>query len=597
MNPGAAGEDNDDDCDYVTLGGSSSEPAPDCMEWTGGSKEKDAVDARAFKARADGLEKVLSAMLEQPPEELPFDADDLLFRDTSFVQPSAPVLPNGVRLRLALAGLINDVFAEDEWTVGRPPKEAEFAPYFHSPTPPLTAYTPALAALSRFSSYAHHSELPILPPFHAFAATADPFGSDAPPAQSILPPPKGSIFSSIPRGAGPESPWALGGSLGSRHAPAAGGHSGPSTFASSSSSASSSSMPPPPPPSALRSGPRFSTSSIVGDMAPPPPRVYRAVGRSRDLYNAGTYARATISSQRPYRCPHHLTYTCPPSSFCISSLNAQSPIKTSKSRTTSSIGAGLSSSGPPLRRAPFSGKYGGRDARMTDLIPRFLRLSALVAVELGREARHEEDRADAVARMAIGRRESIGGTRSRAGSTAEPPASSSGASNFSYDSDDEGPGRRGKVIARPTKAWYRLLADLLTRAALQGYLVKGWKGTDAIEVLLGLGIGGPPVPLSDMPNKMPRYGERVAMHTAADDDDDDSNGESLDTDDDDKEYEPDDMPDLNEVWHILFGVKSKDSGGANVGTSREAFDDYEKLMGERISEVRRGAFFTSEHTH
>ncbi|KAG8896434.1 hypothetical protein FRC00_005976 [Tulasnella sp. 408] len=390
-------------------------PASDseCMDWTASNGSvKDAMNARVYKARADGLEKVLSAMLEQPPEELPFDADDLLFRDTSFQLPSAPVLPNGVRLRLALAGLINDVFAEDEFTV---PKDqaAEATHFYHSPPPPLSSYSPALSVLSKISSFAQHADnqRPVLPSFQSLTATTDS-GTDAPPAQSIIPPPPaGSIFSSIPRGAGPESPWALGGSLGSRSsASTAGGQlanvgsSSSSSFPASSPSASGSIFPPHPHsrPTA-RYGPSANAS---GDMPPPPPpRVYRAVGRSRDLYNAGTMSRgASSSSSRPYRCPHHLTYSCPPSSFCVSSLNAQSPIKTSKSRTRSSIGAGLSTPGPPLRRAPYYGKNQGKEARMTDLLPRFLRLSALVAVELGREERHEDEKAEEVAKLALAKR-------------------------------------------------------------------------------------------------------------------------------------------------------------------------------------------------
>lgn len=40
----------------------------------------------------------------------------------------------------------------------------------------------------------------------------------------------------------------------------------------------------------------------------------------------------------------------------------------------------------------------------------------------------------------------------------------------------------------PTREWYALLAGLLTRAVLEGYLLKGWKGTWAAETLLRLGL-------------------------------------------------------------------------------------------------------------
>ena len=42
--------------------------------------------------------------------------------------------------------------------------------------------------------------------------------------------------------------------------------------------------------------------------------------------------------------------------------------------------------------------------------------------------------------------------------------------------------------AGPTREWYALLAGLLTRAVLEGYLLKGWEGTWAAETLLGLGL-------------------------------------------------------------------------------------------------------------
>ena len=42
--------------------------------------------------------------------------------------------------------------------------------------------------------------------------------------------------------------------------------------------------------------------------------------------------------------------------------------------------------------------------------------------------------------------------------------------------------------AGPTREWYALLAGLLTRAVLEGYLLKGWKGTWGAETLLGLGL-------------------------------------------------------------------------------------------------------------
>lgn len=213
---------------------------------------------------------------------------------------------------------------------------------------------------------------------------------------------------------------------------------------------------------------------------------------------------------------------------------------------------------------------------MTDLLPRFLRLSALVAVELGREERHEDEKAEEAAnKLAMAKRKegrstssssSVGGGRARAISGAGDIGSSALSSN-SYDSDDDSPDTNKRLAARPTKLWYKLLAGLLTRAVLQGYLVKGWKGTDPVEVLLGVGVGA--VPPEDLANK------------------DDEDVTMLD-EEDEKEYEPDDMPELADAWHILFGFKSKDAPAPTASKPNGVpADDYEKLMEDRISE-----FFT-----
>ena len=219
---------------------------------------------------------------------------------------------------------------------------------------------------------------------------------------------------------------------------------------------------------------------------------------------------------------------------------------------------------------------------MTDLLLRFLRLSALLAVELGSEAKGEEEGVEEVAKLGLGKRkESVG--RARSNSFLGPnnePVPSSGGSNGSYeDSDDDATstGRRGsRVSARPTKLWYQLLAGLLTRSALQGYLVKGWKGTDPVEVLLGVGIGGTPPPATAIDGQT-----KGARPTAPVDEDDEED------DEEEKEYEPDDMPDLTETWHILFGFNADNqTTGAFENSSREALEEYERIMAERMSDVR-----------
>ncbi|TFY74689.1 hypothetical protein EWM64_g9323 [Hericium alpestre] len=76
--------------------------------------------ARALRVRAEGIERVITSMLEQPPQDYPFPTDEPVLAPP----PSSPrlpsshglgmskhMLPNGVRLRLALATVINELFA------------------------------------------------------------------------------------------------------------------------------------------------------------------------------------------------------------------------------------------------------------------------------------------------------------------------------------------------------------------------------------------------------------------------------------------------------------------------------------------------------
>ena len=84
---------------------------------------------------------------------------------------------------------------------------------------------------------------------------------------------------------------------------------------------------------------------------------------------------------------------------------------------------------------------------------------------------------------------------------------------------------------RPARPWYMLLAGLLTRAVLEGYLSAGWRGVSPVEVLLGVGLG--------------RAGERESGEVDGDGGDDEF-----------REFEPDGMPRLREAIGVLFpGVR------------------------------------------
>lgn len=205
---------------------------------------------------------------------------------------------------------------------------------------------------------------------------------------------------------------------------------------------------------------------------------------------------------------------------------------------------------------------GAGDTILTGLIPRFVRLSALIAIELEWE---------------IGVEATGSGTNNGDGQRAAAPA------------------RKALV---PTVQWYLLLADLVTRAVFEGYLTAEWKGLGPLQVLLGFGLGG------------------VAISHDADDDDDGGVRRSRAIAADEKyvEYEPDGMPSLSDAVDILFpsrrantctgggfgdesgnggddekgkrgdgdGIGGRSSGAAKLGDGEA---EYAREMGQRLSRV------------
>lgn len=146
--------------------------------------------ARNLRLRAEGLEKVVTSMLEQPPPIHPANDEDILTPPTSpRLNPSNQpdplhphTLPNGVRLRLALGTMINDFFARQappppyrhtqHSSKNSTPTEQSLSPNIN----PTSRLPPALMPLSQISSFAttfHQSQ--------AVASTA--FSSNA--SQSV----------------------------------------------------------------------------------------------------------------------------------------------------------------------------------------------------------------------------------------------------------------------------------------------------------------------------------------------------------------------------------------------------------------------------
>lgn len=176
------------------------------------------------------------------------------------------------------------------------------------------------------------------------------------------------------------------------------------------------------------------------------------------------------SSSPPFvRCPRHLHRACeicvtpgrtaPPRTGNDHRANERAPVAQgwgiSGFSESAGVGSGLARPGlggsllrrgiPPPDEA--RGPPGAKNTQLAELIPRFLRLSALVALELGQEV----------------------------GTTASAEAI-------------------GAKALVPTAEWYLLLAGLLTCAVLEGYLTAGWAGLAPAQVLLGVGLGSAVIP-------------------------------------------------------------------------------------------------------
>ncbi|EJU05057.1 hypothetical protein DACRYDRAFT_63411 [Dacryopinax primogenitus] len=487
-------EDTTDEVDEVDALGyrPSGRPAPTAFGPGDPSK------AKVFKTHAEGHENVLSAMLEQPPE-LPYHQWDEDSSASSTVK--APPLPNGVRLRLTLTSLVNDFFARDEDPVivsrGAYPPSISQLQMISNPCAPASSLPtlPSLADLFNPSSTG-----PAATPPSAPSSTSGPSQGGAKPT---------SIWAIVPRGLGPEAPWTFAGTLQAPQPP--------------SSGTGSTSLPPQPGPSEW---PKLNAPTPATPAA-------RAIA----LYNAG--AQAPLN---PIQCARHLTP-------CNCSTGPATNTHASRH-----IGAGLRRPSLRLlrRRSNFLSTLGGERAlptsRLTDLLPRFIRLSALVAIELGREAAGEESTRPSA-------------TTSNAGDTTDSSAASP------YTSDAEGDGDRPPVPARPSRAWYALLCTLCTRACLEGYLARGWRGTEGVETLFGLGV--------DLGMSLDGLLDDDAATAAAAGSD-----ESMTDTEDGQELEPDGWPTMEEAARVLFpGSGSAEDGyPAAVGSAQA---EYEQEMRAR----------------
>ncbi len=183
---------------------------------------------------------------------------------------------------------------------------------------------------------------------------------------------------------------------------------------------------------------------------------------------------------------------------------------------------------------------GAGNTKLSRLIPRFLRLSALVALELGGEAKDEEEEREAKAADA--------GSGAGVGHEGTPTS----VDGTSDNGTAQGVNRLIDIAFRPTKEWYLLLAGLLTRAVLEGYLTGGWKGLRAAECLLTVGLG-----IEDGTSGREGEDERF------------------------QEFDPDDLPSLTDAVKLLFpSLRDNVASRRSVGE-----DEYEAEMFDRLKRV------------
>ena len=472
-------------------------------------KRQDLSLAKSLHLRAEGLEKVITSMLEQPP---PIHDENMFSRPTtppnngSSTHPHT--LPNGVRLRLAVGTIINDLFARQD-----PPP-----PYRHTHPPNSKIITPP--------DHSHIPSLSDLP--DALIALAPISGAFSPMSQPTMMPLPSSAFSSNAQA------YAVNNAFNNQK-----------------------------------------SQMHYQNMPPPPRRRPRARSRTRRLYAAGAHS-STANSTPTSRCPRHLHIGC------VICVEAKSPSRQSGNSThgrTNSIGSSDRKGASDTWRAMPAGRGGGGvtgwqdgsgigsglllpgvrgsalrrktreldsttgagNTKLSKLIPRFIRLSALVAAELGREARGEEEEVGDNGRDKL--RESSGLANWNIGAPPSPMTPRIQLQTRMFEN-----------ALRPSLEWYMLLAGLLTRAVLEGYLTAGWSGIQAIQCLLLVGLGL------------------------------NSNAGNLEEEEEEAEFadmDPDELPNLVDAVKVLFPAL-RDGGLSPKGREEE---EYEIEMLERLSKV------------
>lgn len=349
--------------------------------------------------------------------------------------------------------------------------------------------------------------------------------------------------------------------------------------------------------------------------------------RSKELYASGIDGDPVSQPQLP-RCYRHLRQEC----------------KSCSTPTTSAttIGAGLSrsSDGRPFRRHPdYQAPDADLKSRVLEIIPHFLALSALVCTEITKEEQRrrkieEEDENNDDASLSIDEDEDV--NRSSTSLASSITTSTSGTQHHSSNghrgrnslaslpvevteepksrklslpfpfnrssatNDGRSPlsplskaskssSKKSKApspVARPTREWYALLAGLLTRALLEGYLLRNWRGTSAAEVVLNIGP-------TDEPDKKSRKLKKpqtksIFSRKTQDEPATATASTSVTTPEESTStpfLNPDGMPNLTEASSVLFGRTALGKEGKPDAGSEVFLDEYVKEMEKRLIEV------------
>ncbi|KAI0789965.1 hypothetical protein C8Q75DRAFT_793068 [Abortiporus biennis] len=475
--------------------------------------------ARNLRQRAESVEKVITAMLDQPPEVPPVHPDDLLDPPTSpqlhplHSRTHQHTLPNGVRLRLALATVINDLFAR---RAPAPPHRQYYGVSSGSPPPSLPSALVPLAAVSLPHQPRPNTRRPMPSDYirSLYAIGADPDTQNSPPSLRC------------PRHLHMGCEICVEAKIPARQGPKGRGSTGRTASTPTGSSPGDGSTV------------GYSGGNVFG------------LGGGVTGWQEGSGIGSGLA--RPGK---RGTVLRRPSEAFI-----QAPA------SGSSSGHG------------GDGRGGGNgqamaNTKLAETVIRFLRLSALVAMELGREA--TEDRAS----VDGGRDDEHPGL-----ATPRPPS----LSPLAVFKDLRPPAVRHLApdlnlhanALRPTREWYFLLAGLLTRTVLEGYITGGWLGVEPLEVLLGVGLGLSPAPegmLSGASNPNPIPGINTPVGSAKP-----KNSDPF------SEFDPDDLPELDDAVRILFPtlreVNFMTAGNSSSYPKKDGAElDYEIEMTDRLA--------------